>query len=107
MPKKSFSTAGMDLLGLRSKDTTAPEIDADAKAIEEVKPVVLKELKPQPAIKQTKSPSQPQKLVRKSYYVTPAQHIALKIKAATGKTAADKDISAIIRTAIEMYLAKK
>ena len=113
MPKKSFSTAGMDLLGLRPKDNTEPKIDAPVEIAEKVKPEVIKELPikteaiPASTKKQTSVQPQAQKLVRKSYYVTPAQHKALKIKAATGDTAADKDISTIIRSAIDMYLAKK
>ena len=114
MSKKNFSTAGMDLLGLRQKENTAEE------TAEEVTPAAVQEpptktetksveaaTKTQPAKKQTKSPPPAQKFVRKSYYVTPAQHKALKIKAANGETAADKDISAIIRSAIDLYLAKK
>jgi len=126
MPKKNFSTAGMDLLGLRSKDNTEPEINAAAETVEKVKSSAIKESpakkeadpveiatsseastavsKIQSKKKPTNNPPQAQKLVRKSYYVTPAQHKALKIKAATGETPADKDISTIIRSAIDMYL---
>jgi len=128
MPKKDFSTAGMDILGLRTKEQAEPENEPFVEVVEEVEPVVFEtapvknEKKPigtvkagegteaapkaQPVIKQAMSQPIGPKLVRKSYYVTPAQHKALRIMAANGETPADKDISAIVRSALEQIIAK-
>jgi len=93
MSKKCFSTAGMDILGLRQMENGKAEGTLEpAAAPGRDTPANL------PAI----TPAE--KLVRKSYYVTPSQHKALKIKAANGET--EKDISAIIRNAIDLYLAQ-
>jgi len=71
---------------------------------EDVAPAVAPN--PQPAKKPVKSPPPVPKFVRKSYYVTPAQHKALRIMAANGETPADKDISVLVRAGIDMILAK-
>lgn len=44
------------------------------------------------------------KLKQKSYYVTEEQHRKLKMRVAMG---IDKDISAAVRAAIDLYLAEK
>ena len=143
MPKKNFSTAGMDLLGLRgpTEPASTPAEPVTQGAMKGAKPlsdpsppspgavepppnlpaagvpaagaegILPKEQKATfvkiPTMSQPeKPPSEHQKLVRKSYYVTPGQHKALKIKAANGETEEEKDISTIIRNAIDQYLAK-
>ena len=45
-----------------------------------------------------------QKLVQRAYYITEEQYKALKILAATSDNPNEKDISAIIRNALNMYL---
>ena len=46
-------------------------------------------------------------LIRRTYYISKAQYKALKLLAATSEMSEEKDISAIVRSAIDMYLAKK
>jgi hypothetical protein len=45
------------------------------------------------------------KLRLTAFYITPRQRKALKIKAALSDNRADKDQSAIVRAALEIYLA--
>ena len=46
-------------------------------------------------------------LFRRTFYITHAQHKALKIRAAESERPEDKDTSAIIRAAIDLYLSQK
>jgi len=46
------------------------------------------------------------KLVQKSYYITEAQYYAIKFIAATSDKPEEKDLSTIVRTAIDHYLFK-
>jgi hypothetical protein len=45
------------------------------------------------------------KLVHKSYYITKRQVKALKMRAATSNSPEEKDFSAIVRSALDAYLA--
>lgn len=47
-----------------------------------------------------------EKLVQTAFYITPKHRRALKIKAATDGTPQNKDQSAIVRAALDMYLAE-
>lgn len=121
MVKKNFSTAGMDILGLRQQEEADPTFDAETAFVSPESEPLLEEQKKEAAERLTGKMSsiesiekksawenvQPEKLVRKSYYVTHDQHRALKIKAANSERKEEKDISAIIRMAIDMYLARK
>lgn len=64
-------------------------------------PVPAATAAPQPAL----APP-PEELIRRTYYISPAQHKALKIRAATSDNPEEKDISKIVRAAIDMYLSK-
>ena len=107
MSKKNFSTAGMDILGLRQ-----PEEEKAANNVAFIEPspnepmATLVVPTPPTQLKKTFPETKVQPLVRRSYYVTPSQHKALKIKAANAEAQEEKDISTIIRNAIDMYLAK-
>ncbi|MDL2318716.1 hypothetical protein LJC74_06540 [Eubacteriales bacterium OttesenSCG-928-A19] len=46
-------------------------------------------------------------LKRVSFYITPEQHRAIKMLAAQGTSPEDKDISAIVRNALHVYLENK
>ena len=63
---------------------------------------------PQPSIKQGSLGRPPaltgETLIQKSYYITEAQYKALKIRAATSEDPIEKDLSAIVRAALDMYL---
>ena len=129
MSKKSFSTAGMDILNLRSQEanTSTPELTKQAEVFPDLENDDSIEPQPEPTSSPVPTPSktpkkrpikksaekpplpveQPSGYVRKSYYVTPQQHKAIKVIAANGDFEGEKDVSAIVRVAIEMYLAKR
>ena len=44
------------------------------------------------------------KLVRKTYYITEEQYKAIRVLAATSENPDEKDLSAIIRNALDLYL---
>jgi len=44
------------------------------------------------------------KLVRKTYYITEEQYKAIRVLAATSDKPDEKDLSAIIRNALDLYL---
>ena len=46
-----------------------------------------------------------EKLIQTAFYITKKQHRALKVKAALGDDPENKDQSAIVRAAIDAYLA--
>jgi len=46
-------------------------------------------------------------LMRRTFYIKRSQYKALKLRAAESERPEEKDTSAIIRTAIDLYLAKK
>ena len=104
MSKKSFSTAGMDILGLRQPEERKAERDP-AWPLPKGPTTPPTNTPAAGGPEQGSAENNAQQLVRKSYYVWPSQHKALKIKAANGEE--EKDISAIIRNAIDLYLAHK
>lgn len=60
----------------------------------------------EPVIPQkTKENQTKEKLIQTAFYITGKQHKALKIKAALGGKPEDKDRSAIVRAALDIYLA--
>ena len=50
--------------------------------------------------------SDDEELITKTFRITKSLHRALKIRSATSNDPKEKDISAIVRTALERYLAK-
>jgi len=128
MSKKSFSTSGLDVLNLRSGETANPEQEQPSEDIIVPELAIIAPVEPEPEVaalavqttpkapkKTTSKPNkpkpipapQPQTYVRKSYYVTPEQHKAIKVIAANGDFEGEKDVSAIVRVALDMYLTKR
>ena len=48
-----------------------------------------------------------EQLFQRAYYVTRAQHKALKMRVAASDSPEEKDISTIVRAAIDLYLSRK
>lgn len=88
MPKKRLDTeeAFKSIMGIH--DNATPRIEDTAK------PVLTPEVK------------EPEKdsLIHRTYYITKKQYRALKIKAAISNNPQEKDLSAIVRAALDAYL---
>lgn len=72
--------------------------------ISENPPSEIIKQKPQPSEKVKKDTPQ-DKLIQATVYLTKYQQKALKLKVATSDRVEDKDQSAIVRTALDVYLA--
>ena len=53
----------------------------------------------------TKKEQAKEKLIQTAFYITAGQHKAMKIKAALKEKPEDKDLSSIVRAALDIYLA--
>ncbi|MCL2173666.1 MAG: hypothetical protein FWB84_08580 [Candidatus Bathyarchaeota archaeon] len=68
------------------------------------KPVETKKTTVAP--KPTQEKKVDEKIIQATFYITKRQHKALKMKVALSDGGEDKDQSAIVRTAIDLYLAE-
>ena len=92
--KPDFSIEAMDVLGLTSeKNEMTLQTAMQNDLIEQAKERALKD--------------GDMTLVQKSYYITKGQYKTLKVLAATSEEENEKDISSIIRTAIDEYLKRR
>jgi hypothetical protein len=57
------------------------------------------------ASQESKKEQAKEKLIQTAFYITAEQHKAMKIKAALKEKPEDKDLSSIVRAALDIYLA--
>jgi len=104
--KVDYSTAGLSILGVK----TDSEPDEGSLAII---PVPIIEKVSEPIVTEGKTENveppkkQPAKFISRTYYITLEQYKALKLRAALSDDPEEKDISAIVRAALNKYLAGK
>ena len=90
-----------------------PEVTQTAAAPIEVEPVALPLLPQETAQvekattpKTKKARPKAAQLKQRGFYITEAQYRALKVRVATTKDPEEKDLSAIVRAALDKYLSK-
>lgn len=93
MPKKDFSSDATDIFGLEERKKEEDKLTFVEKPEE---PFILKLPK-----------EKNEKMTTKTFRITHMQHKALKLRVALSENPDEKDISAIVRNALDLYLAEK
>jgi hypothetical protein len=106
-PQKSFADDARDAFDL---DRTPKKEPSKEPALKETKkadpaPAQAKEAEQVSVTPQAKEGGE--ELIRRTFYITKAQYKALKIRSVESERPEDKDSSAIVRTAIDLYLAEQ
>lgn len=104
--KPDYSTAGLSILGVKTESDQETFIPDASSPVELPEPEELtkEETKPYEPKKESRSPS---KFISRTYYITPEQHKALKLRAASSDDPNEKDISAIVRAALDRYFSNE
>lgn len=98
MAKKNFSEDTMGLFDV------APLPQKEPKPVQEKKDEPMR-IAVKPAKARVPKAPEKDRMIQRSIHIKESQYRALKMRAASGVDPADKDISAIVRRAIDMYLS--
>jgi len=104
--KPDYSTAGLSILGVKpeqDQEFFIPDISSPVEP-PELGNLPTKNIKPSNTKVEARNPS---KFISRTYYITPEQHKALKLRAASSDDPNEKDISAIVRAALDRYLSNE
>jgi len=115
--KKDFSQDALEAFDLerpkKVNPPATPPVEVAQPVSEPVRPVEKREKAVKPAspagrgVSEKKLPEERGKLIRKTFYITPAQYKAIRLWTVESERPEDKDQSAIVRAALDKYLPKK
>jgi len=104
--KPDYSTAGLSILGVKTEpEQENNNSDTFDNGHSTERPSFDNEEIETPKISETKKEIHDKKFISRTYYITPEQYKALKLRAATSDNPNEKDISGIVRSALDQYLA--
>lgn len=104
LPKPTPAKEGRALDGTPLRETDSAPISAEP-TISTAPPTIERPISKRPAV-QTPMVSKSERLLHRTFYITKDQSKALKRRAAESERPEDKDASAIVRAALDLYLSR-
>lgn len=105
MAKKNFDRDSRDVFGLKAREALQDEGAAGGGAASQAEtPAPAAEARQGKEDRGGAPGEQGERLIQRSYYITPALEKAIRMRIATSSRPEDKDKSAIVRAALALYL---
>lgn len=118
--KVDYSTAGLSILGVKTTPSQKEDQAVEIASLTSSQEPLVQEIEEESAIEPTTEKpikskkkalsapkTRPAKLISRTYYITLEQYKAIKMREAVSNNPQDKDKSAIVRAALDRYLAKE